>query len=260
MHIWAFAETLGLVATNHEAILSESLQGFANGQTSKPVTVVTTMARAILESLAVQAWLIDPTIATKERYTRWIALKYQSERDSWRIAHPHSAHLNNPAARELLLDARTLDLAVDQRSAPTWIGTRIPSSTELAGRLTQWYAHYTGREAAGIDAIGETFYRLFSGEIHVRVGSVFALLLPTDTFDSSGHPMHTYDLSHKALWNTMSLVLISTFAARCTYVEWLGIPVDDDVRRLHIHHVELAVRKAVEGNCGFRGFLYTRSD
>lgn len=248
IHAWAFAETLGLVATNHETILSESFQGFANGLTSKPVTVVTTMARVVLESLAVQAWLIDPSVATEERFARWIALEYQSQRESWRTAHPRSPHLRNPAASELLVDARTLNLAMDQSSTPAWIGTRIPTSTELAGRLTQWYAHHTGREAVGIDAMGETFYRLFSGEIHGSVGSIFALLLPTDTVDSSGNPMHTYDLSHDALWNAMSLILISTFAARCTYAEWLGIPVEDEVRRLHIHHVDLAVQKAVEGS------------
>ena len=77
---------------------------------------------------------------------------------------------------------------------------------------------------------------------------MLALLLPTEIVSASGVPVHTYDLSHTALWNAMCLVLVSTSAARTTYADWLGIPVDPEARRLHLHHVELAIRKVTEGN------------
>jgi hypothetical protein len=241
---WAFAQTLGSVATNHEAVLRESLLGFANGQTSKPITVVTAMARVVLESLALQAWLIDPSVTTRERFVRWTSLEYQSEWASWRIVSPGAPRLDNPVARQLLQDAQTFSLDVDRRSAPDWIGTRVPTSTELAGLLAERFATHSGRDATKIASVGETFYRIFSGEIHGSVGSILGLLLPTDTLDTSGHAVHTYDLGHRALWNATGLVLISTFAARCTYAEWLGLSVDRETRRLHIHHVELALRKS----------------
>lgn len=245
---WAFAQTLGNVATNHEAVLRESLLGFANGQTSKPITVVTTMARVVLETLALQVWLIDPLVSTPDRFARWTALEYQSELASWRIVRPDASRLDNPVASQLLRDARALGLDVDGKSSPDWIGTQVPTSTALAGLLAQRYATHAGRGTTNIASVGETFYRLFSGEIHGSVGSVLSLLLPTtDTVGPSGRRVHAYDLSHGALWNAMGLVLISTFAARCTYAEWLGIPVDPEARRLHIHHVELAVRKVSDG-------------
>jgi len=243
---WAFAATLGSVATNHEAILRESLNAFANGQGTKPVTVVTTFARVVLETLAVQAWLIDPSVSTTDRFARWTSLDFESERNSWRIARPGVPHMDNPVARELLSDAIRLGLNVDQGASPRWIGTNVPTSTQLSGLLIQRYAIHTGRSAAEIASVGETFYRLFSGEMHGSVGSVLALLLPTELASASGAPVHTYDLSHNALWNAICLVLVSTFAARATYAEWLGIPVDSEARRLHLHHVELAVRKIAE--------------
>jgi hypothetical protein len=245
---WAFAATLGSVATNHEAILRESLNDFANGQGTKPVTVVTTIARVVLETLAVQAWLVDPLVSTTDRFARWISLEFESERNSWRIAFPDAPHMDNPIARKLLADANTLGLNVDQGRSPKWIGTNIPTSTQLSGLLIQRYSIHIGRSAAEIGSVGETFYRIFSGEIHGSVGSVLALLLPTEIVSASGVPVHTYDLSHAALWNAMCLVLVSTFAARTTYADWLGIPVDPEARRLHLHHVELAVRKVTEGN------------
>jgi hypothetical protein len=239
---WAFAQTLGNVATNHETVLRESLLGFANRQSSKPVTVVTTLARVVLESLAVQAWLIDPSVSTMERFTRWTSLEYQSELASWRIAHPNTPQLDNPVVRKLRTSAQSFGLEVGRG----WIGMTVPTFTELSGRLTKLYANHVGRGSTGVDSVGETFYRLFSGEIHGNVGSVLALLLPTENLDFSGQPVHSYDLSHVALWNAMCLVLISTFAASCTYAEWLSFPVDDEARRLHVHHVELAVRKVTE--------------
>ena len=243
---WAFAQTLGNVATNHETVLRESLQGFANGQTSKPITVVTTMARVVLESLALQAWLIDPSVSTRERFARWTALEYQSELKSWQIVSPSAPKLDNPITRQLLHDAQTYGLDVDQKSTPNWIGTEVPTSTELAGLLTQRFATYTDTDATEVAPVGETFYRLFSREIHGRVGGVLTLLLPTDMVDPSGQPAFVYDLSHGALWSAMGLVLISTFAASCTYAEWLGLPVDREARLLHIQHVELAIRKVTE--------------
>lgn len=243
---WAFAQTLGNVATNHETVLRESLQGFANGQTSKPITVVTTMARVVLESLALQAWLIDPSVSTRERFARWTALEYQSELKSWQIVSPNVPRLDNPIARQLFRDAQRFSLDVDKKPIPDWIGANVPASTKLAGLLAQRFATYADTGATEVGSVGETFYRLFSREIHGSVGSVLALLLPTNMVDPSGQPALTYDLSHGALWSAMGLVLISTFASSCTYAEWLGLPVDREAHRLHIHHVKLAIRKVTE--------------
>ncbi len=212
IHAWAFAETLGLVATNHETILSESFQGFANGLTSKPVTVVTTMARVVLESLAVQAWLIDPSVATEERFARWIALEYQSQRESWRTAHPRSPHLRNPAASELLVDARTL--------TSRW--TKVPHRRGLAQesrrQLNSLAASHNGMPTTPEEKplVSTLWVRRSTVYFPVRFTAALAASLPYSCQrygHSSGNPMHTYDLSHDALWNAMSLILISTFAA-----------------------------------------------
>lgn len=245
---WTFAQTLGTVATNHEAILREALLRYANGETTtKPITVVTTVARVVLETLAVQAWLIDPDATSRERLSRWMALEYESELASWRIVQPGAPRLDNPVAAQLLEDARTLSLDVDERSTPNWIGVKVPTATELAGRLVGSYVAHARTGCSAPEAMGETFYRLFSGEIHGGVGSLLALLLPTGITSPTGLPVHAYDLSHGALWRSAALILMSTFAARCTYAAWLGLSIDGEVRRIHTHHVELSIRKLTEG-------------
>jgi hypothetical protein len=241
---WAYSQTLGLVATNHEAVLRESLLNYANSQTqTKPVTVVTTLAREILETLSVQAWLIDPSIDARERFERWMSLEFQSECAAWRIVHPGIGCIKNPIVQQLVADADALGIDRDRSTSPRWIGVRPRKSTDLAEELLRKYPAYAN--TGGVGSSGALFYRLFSGEIHATVGSVLTLLLPTGTSDS-GSQIHVYNLSHGALWRAASIVLMSTFAARCIYAEWLGRPMDPETRRIHLHHIDLAIRKLTQ--------------
>jgi hypothetical protein len=240
----AFSQTLGLVATNHEAILRESLLNFANAQTATlPVTVVTTLSRVILETLSVQAWLIDPTVECRRRFSRWMALECQSERAAWSTLHPGLAHMANPIMRQLVSDADRLGIDRHPGPSPQWIGVNPPKSTTLAGALLQKYPTYANTGVPGVHTIGERFYRLFSGEMHGGVGSVLQLLLATGTTTERGHPVYVYGLSHGALWRAASIVFMSTFAARCIYAEWLGVPVGAETKRIHTHHVTVAIQK-----------------
>jgi len=241
---WAFSQTLGLVATNHEAILRESLLNYASSQTfTLPVTVVTTLARVILETLSVQAWLIEPTVDSRGRLARWMALEFRSERAAWTTLHPGVAHMNNPIMQQLVGDADALGIHRDPKTSPEWIGVNPPRSTTLAGKLLQRYSAYANTGLIGDETTGERFYRLFSGEMHGTVGNVLQLLLATGTISKGGHPVHAYGLTHGALWRAVSIVLMSTFTARCVYADWLGFPVDAETRRLHTHHVGVAIQK-----------------
>lgn len=245
---WTFSMTLGLVATNHEAILRESLLNYANAPktASLPVTVVTTMARVILETLALQAWLIDPMIDGRARFARWMSLEFHSEREAWKTLHPGTGHMSSPIIQQLIRDVDTLGIDRDPGASPSWIGSPHRRSTELAGELFRKYPTYAKTGTREMGSVGERFYRLFSGEIHGTVGSILLLLLPNgDTVGESS--VHRYTLSHGALWRATGIVLASTFVARCIYAEWLGIPVDPATRRLHIHHLDVAARKLARG-------------
>lgn len=243
---WAFAQTLGLVATNHEMVLRESLLNYANGPKIEilPVTVVTTMARVVLEALSLQAWLIDPSIDADARFARWMCLEFHSERQAWTSLRQPTGHMNNPIVQQLIADAKALGIEIDRRheDSPEWIGMSRPKSTDLAGDLLRKYPTYASAGVREMGSLGERFYRLFSSEIHGSVGSVLLLLIPnSETVDD--RRVHTYNLSHGALWRGAAMVLMSTFVARCIYAEWLGRPVDPETRRLHQHHIELASRK-----------------
>ena len=241
---WAFAQTLGLVATNHEALLRESLLNYANGQTqTKPVTSVTTMTRVIMETLGTQAWLVDPSVDARERFCRWMFLDFESEVAAWRVVHPGRPRMENPMIRGLVENADRFGIPRDARMSPQWIGTEQPTATALAGRLLQVYADHAQTRASEIDGVGELFYRLFSGEIHGSVGSVLQLLLPTGNPSSTGRPVHVYDLSHGALWRSAAITFMATFAARANYASWLGRSIEPETRRIHLHHVQLAIRQ-----------------
>jgi hypothetical protein len=238
---WTFSQTLGQVATNHEAVLRESLLNYANSPTqTKPVTVVTTLARVILETLSVQAWLIDPSIDARVRFGRWMSLEFQSECAAWRIVHPGVGCMKDPIVQQLMADADALGIDRDRSTSPRWIGVSPRKSTDLAEELLRKYPTYANIESVG--SSGALFYRLFSGEIHGTVGSLLLLLLPTGTTDS-GSQRHVHDLSHGGLWRAASIVLMSTFVARCVYADWLGLPVDPETRRIHLHHIDLAIGK-----------------
>lgn len=163
---WAFAGALGNVATNHEHVLGDALLDWANGQSSdpvkqmaKPVSVVSTMTRVVFETLALQAWLIDPSMSTQERFTRWMALQYESELAAWRIIQPGGSRLDNPQARELVDDAQALGLDVDSNAQPRWIGTKPPTSTNMAELLLQRYGRYAGSLGDTTTRMGESALR-----------------------------------------------------------------------------------------------------
>ena len=242
---WAFAQTLGLVATNHEALLRESLLKYANRQTqTKPVTSVTTMTRVIMETLGTQAWLIDPSVDAGERFCRWMFLDFESEVVAWKAVQPGRPRTDNPMIRKLVEDADRLGIPRDAQTTPRWIGTKQPTATELAGRLLQTYADHSQNGASEMGLVGELFYRLFSGEIHGTVGSVLQLLLPKEYPLPTERQVHVvYDLSHGALWRSAAIIFMATFAARANYASWLGRSIDPETRRIHLHHVGLAIRK-----------------
>lgn len=241
---WAFSQTLGLVATNHEAILSGSLLDYANDQRATlPVTVVTTLSRVVLETLSLQAWLIDPTAERETRFARWLSLECQSERAAWHTLFPGRPHMANPVMCQIVSDADRLGVERDRSSSVKWIGVQGPTSTKLAGALLQKYALYAGTGGSLPEGTGERLYRLFSGEIHGTVSSILQLLLATGDTSERGNPVHVYGLSHGSLWRAASVVFMATFAARCVYADWLGRPVASETRRVHIHHVNTAIRK-----------------
>lgn len=93
---------------------------------------MTTFARVILETLSVQAWLIDPTIDARGRFERWMSLEFQSECAAWRIVHPGIGCMENPIAQQLVSDADTLGIDRDRRTSPRWIGVSPRRSTDLA--------------------------------------------------------------------------------------------------------------------------------
>lgn len=115
----------------------------------------------------------------------------------------------------------------------------------MANLLLQRYDHYAGSLGDRTARVGEIFYRLFSGELNGSMGSDLALLLPGE--HPSGRLVRSYNLSQGTLWRSICALCMATFAARCTYAEWLGLPVDPEARRLHIHHVDLAAWKWTEG-------------
>jgi hypothetical protein len=241
---WTVSQTLGLVATNHEMILRESLLNYANAPVIEtlPITVVTTMARVVLEALSIQAWLIDPSSDGRERFARWMCLEFQSEREAWKTLHPGTGYMSSPIIQQLIADAEALGIDRGRGASPKWIGAPHPTSTDLTGDLLRKYPTYSTTGAREMGSIGERFYRLFSSEIHGTVGSVLLLLLPSS--DAAGESrVHVYNLSHGALWRAAAMVLMSTFVARCVYAEWLGFPIDPETRRVHQHHIELAGRK-----------------
>ncbi len=109
---WAFSQTLGLVATNHEMILRESLLNYANAPAIDvlPISVVTTIARVVLETLSIKAWLIDPSSDGRARFARWMCLEFQSEREAWKTMHPGTGQMSNPILQQFIADAEALGM------------------------------------------------------------------------------------------------------------------------------------------------------
>ena len=226
---WTFAQTVGLAATNHETILRESLLQNANGKGSRPVTVVDTLTRVIVELLSIQTWLVDPQLTTRERFMRWIALETDAVRAQWKMTNIGLAHDLNPILNELAEDAEVLGVEV----------AKVPAATELVGQLFQKAVLYVPF-AATTPTVGSLIYRLLSGAVHGDVAQVLATLLPRGK--SHGElPIMTYSLSASSLWRAATVYFLTSYVARSSYAEWLGIKVPDETRRLSLHHIKHSV-------------------
>ena len=228
---WTYAQTLGQVAHNHEQILREALQRSANHEGARPVSTIDTLTRVIVELLARQVWLTDPALTTEERFGRMLALERDAVKSEWRITNPGEAHEVNPSLAALETDAERCDLVLP----------RVPEKTQLAGALFERAPLYVP-EATITSRIGEMMYRLLSGAIHGDVAHLLGVLLPTGEFNGE-KAVCTYSLSASMLWRAAACFFLSTFAARSTYADWLGIDVPDETKRLSLHHIRLSTRR-----------------
>ena len=242
---WAFAQTIGLAALNHEQVLQESLLRNANNEGSCPIAVIDTLTRAIVELLALQTWLTDPHVSSRDRFVRWVSIECSATRGQWRLLHPGRSHEDNLNLRALLTDAKQFGLAYDERPGPKWIGTEVPAATSLVGELFEKHRLYGGLAASMINpSVGEFMYRHLSSGVHGEAGYVLSALLPTET-GTVEHPVVTYTLSSGSLWRAATVFFLTTFVARSSYAAWLAIEVPTEAKRISLHHLNVSV-----GNLG----------
>jgi hypothetical protein len=225
---WTFAQTLGQAATNHEEILRESLQRNANGDGARPIGAVETRTRMIVELLAVQLWLTDADLISRQRVGRWLALEREAVRQQWRMTYPSQEHSLNTALQALDADVHGLNPELP----------KVPSSTDLAGRLFERVTRYVPT-ATTTTAVGELMYRLSSGSVHGDVAHLIGALLPTGEMHEE-RPVVTYSLSAGSLWRATTVNFLALLVARCNYADWLGLEVPADMRALSLHHIQFA--------------------
>lgn len=113
----AYVETVTQVAFDHESVLREALLRYANHDGSRPVVSILTLTRTVLELLAVQRWVMDPSsdVDTKARVSRWYSLEASGIRDQWNAKHiglPTGAPRDNPQLQALARDAASKGITV----------------------------------------------------------------------------------------------------------------------------------------------------
>jgi|GEM_PF-4614935 len=241
--VWAFAQTIGLAALNHEQVLQESLLRNANNEGSCPIAVIDTLTRAIVELLALQTWLTDPSVSSRDRFVRWISIECAATRGQWTLLHPGLPHADNLNLGALLIDAKQFGLACDERPGPKWIGREVPAATSLVGQLFEKHRLYGGPAASMINAsVGEFMYRLLSSGVHGEVGYLLSALLPTEAGAGEDAAV-TYALSSGSLWRAATVFFLTTFVARSSSAEWLGVEVPEEARRISLHHLDTSVAR-----------------
>lgn len=253
---WAYAQTVGQAATDHQTILREALLRYASGNGSRPVVSILTLARSALELLAFQRWVTDPSPAidtkerdTKERVARWYSLEASGARDQWNAKHigrPPRPPGDDPQLQALAHDADCVGITVkrDGQGRPSGVGPGVPTTTSLATELLDRYRQLaSGVLADPSNLVGEHVYRLFSGGPHGKSAHILGTLLPTGQAAPDGTPVHTYQLSPLHFWLAAAAVFMASYAAASDYAGWLGIEVPEETQRVHVHHVEVAMDK-----------------
>jgi hypothetical protein len=175
-----------------------------------------TCVRAILESAAVAAWLLDPAIEAKTRVGRSLALRFEGMEQQLRYCRLKDVRVTREVAeriREVESEAASWGFAprTDRNGKRLGIGQRMPSATELI--------------RTALDEEG--MYRLLSGVAHAHFWAVHALgFRPAEGLSSPLPP--GYRAAEKSV-NVQGMLALAALVAgaigrvawrQCSYYGW----------------------------------------